>query len=189
MVEYLDKINNYLATINTDALQALESVSHTKTFAKGDYLLCAGDTCKHSFLIVQGIARKYYLHTGKEITTELYFEHDLAIAFESYILQTPGKEYIEALSNVTATVINFEAFKALKQQYPQLLELDLMITEYYGVWLERRLFDFHTLTATERYKALLKNEPHIIKTIPLTIIASYLGISLETLSRIRSRAI
>ena len=62
-----------------------------------------------------------------------------------------------------------------------------MMTEYYAMWLEQRLFDFHTLDAAARYQKLLQKQPHIIKNIPLTIVASYLGISLETLSRIRAR--
>jgi hypothetical protein len=55
------------------------------------------------------------------------------------------------------------------------------------MWLEDRLFQFHTMDATKRYQILLENHPHIIQNIPLTFIASYLGISLETLSRIRAK--
>jgi hypothetical protein len=62
-----------------------------------------------------------------------------------------------------------------------------MLTEYYAIWVENRLFEFHTKSATERYKDILHKSPHIIQNIPLTIIASYLGISLETLSRIRAK--
>jgi hypothetical protein len=62
-----------------------------------------------------------------------------------------------------------------------------MMTEYYALWLEERLFQFHTLDATERYKLLLEKQPHFVQQIPLTYLASYLGVSLETLSRIRAK--
>lgn len=62
-----------------------------------------------------------------------------------------------------------------------------MLAEYYAMWVEKRLFQFHTMTATERYLDILQRSPHSIQTVPLTIIASYLGISLETLSRIRAK--
>lgn len=187
MLEYLNSIDNYVALLDSDTLQALESVSQTKVYAKGDYLLREGETCKHSYLIEQGVARKYYINNGKEFTTELYFDNDLAVVFDSYVLQNPGKEYIEALSPVRVVATNFDAYKLLKQSHPKLAVLDLMMTEYYAMWLEQRLFDFHTLDAAARYQKLLQKQPHIIKNIPLTIVASYLGISLETLSRIRAR--
>jgi hypothetical protein len=61
-----------------------------------------------------------------------------------------------------------------------------MLTEYYAMWLEERLFRFHSLDATARYQLLLKEQPHFVQHIPLTYLASYLGVSLETLSRIRA---
>ena len=62
-----------------------------------------------------------------------------------------------------------------------------MLAEYYAMWVENRLFQFHTMTATKRYLEILTKSPHVVQTIPLTIIASYLGISLETLSRLRAK--
>lgn len=72
-------------------------------------------------------------------------------------------------------------------QHSQLVTLDLMLAEYYAMWLEKRLFEFHTITATQRYRQIPDRDPYIIQTLPLTIIASCLGISLETLSRIRAQ--
>jgi hypothetical protein len=80
-----------------------------------------------------------------------------------------------------------KAFQYLKVNHPQLIQLDLLMTEYYTMWLEKRLFEFHTLSAKEKYKLLLKEQPGFIRNIPLTYIASYLGISLETLSRVRTK--
>lgn len=72
MVTYLSKINSFLASLDKETLQALESVSHTKVYAKGDFLLREGETCKYSYLIENGIARKYYLNNGKEFTRMKY---------------------------------------------------------------------------------------------------------------------
>jgi hypothetical protein len=85
------------------------------------------------------------------------------------------------------SVTNYQAFQKIKKQHTSLLELDLMLTEYYAMWLEERLFQFHSLDATQRYQLLLSEQPHFIQQIPLTYLASYLGISLETLSRIRAK--
>lgn len=187
MISYLDKINNCIKALDNKTLTALQNISSNKKYKKGDLLLRQNEICGKSYLLIDGIARKYYLNDGKEITTELYFENDLAISFDSYTLQQPSREFIEALTDVTVSITHYHAFQDTKAKYPKLLSLDLMLAEYYGMWVENRLFQFHTMTATERYIEILHKSPHIVQTIPLTIIASYLGISLETLSRIRAK--
>lgn len=187
MTSYLDKINNYIKALDNETLAALKNISLQKKYKKGDLLLRQNEICGKSYLLISGIARKYYLNQGKEITTELYFENDLAVSFDSYTLQQPSREFIEALTDVTVSITHYLAFQEAKIKYPKLLALDLMLAEYYGMWVENRLFQFYTMTATERYLEILNKSPHIIQAIPLTIIASYLGISLETLSRIRAK--
>lgn len=187
MTSYIDKINNYINTLDNDTLTALQSISSERKYKKGDLLLRQNEICRKSYLLINGIARKYYLNDGKEITTELYFEKDLAVSFDSYTLQQPSREFIEALTDITVSITYHQAFQDAKAKYPKLLTLDLMLAEYYGMLVENRLFQFHTMTATERYLDMLRKSPHIVQSIPLTIIASYLGISLETLSRIRAK--
>lgn len=187
MKSYLDTINDYVNALDDATKESLQQISFIKTYKKGDFLLKQNEVCSKSFWVQSGIARKYYLNDGKEVTTELYFEHDLAVSFESYTLLNPSKEYIEALTDVTVSIIPHQAFQKAKEEHPKLAQLDLMFVEYYAMWVEQRLFQFHTMSASERYLEILKKQPHIVQTIPLTIVASYLGISLETLSRIRAK--
>jgi CRP-like cAMP-binding protein len=187
MNQHLVKIQHHLTSLDGPAREALEKATHLKMYRKNEYLLQAGEVCRSGFQIGSGVARKFYLSDGKEITTELFFADDIAVSLESYTLQQPSREYIQALEPTTASVTNYEAFQELKMQHKRLLELDLLMTEYYALWLEHRLFQFHTLDATKRYILLLKEQPHFVQQIPLTYLASYLGVSLETLSRIRSK--
>jgi CRP-like cAMP-binding protein len=187
MHAYLHKINDFIKKLSPDALSLLASISVEKEFKKGDYLLREGQVCKKSCSIENGIARKFYLNDGKEITTELYFENDIAVSFDSYCLQKTSNEFIQALTDINISQTDFIAFQEAKLSFPELATLDLMMTEYYAMWLENRLFQFHTMDATSRYNKLLNDHPHIIQHIPLTFIASYLGVSLETLSRIRAK--
>jgi CRP-like cAMP-binding protein len=187
MKSFLDKINDYIKALDNETQCALQTISSTKQYNKGELLLRQDEVCTKSYLLQNGIARKYYLNGAKEITTELYFENDIAVSFDSYSLQQPSREFIEALTDVTVSITYYQAFQDAKAKYTKLLTLDLMFAEYYGIWVENRLFQFHTLSATERYLEILNKSPHIIQSIPLTIIASYLGISLETLSRIRAK--
>lgn len=187
MTSHLDKINAFIDSLDPTTLTALQNITVTKTFKKGHFLLSMDEICKKSYVLESGIARKYDLHDGKEITTELFFKDDIAISLHSYVQQTPSREFIQAITDVSVTVTDYKAFQMVKTQYPRLMELDLLMTEYYAIWLEDRLFQFHTLDATARYLQLLQKQPHIVQYVPLTYIASYLGISLETLSRIRAK--
>lgn len=188
MKSYLDKINKFIAELDVKTQSALSEVTIHKTFQKGEYLLRQDEICRHSFFIEKGIARKFYLTVdGREITTELLFADDLAVSFQSYTLQSPSREFIQALTETSARVTDYQAFQHLKTVFPALLELDLMMTEYYAMWLEERLLQFHTLNATARYRQLTEEHPHFVQQVQLTHIASYLGVSLETLSRIRAK--
>jgi CRP-like cAMP-binding protein len=188
MISYLKKINDFIENLDTETQIALEKITVRKRFAKGEFLLRQDEICQQSFFIVKGITRKFYLtEDGKEITTELCFADDLAVSFQSYTLQKPSLEFIQALEETEASATDYTAFQQIKTAFPKLLELDLMMTEYYAMWLEDRLHRFHTLDATERYRQLVREHPHFVRHVQLTHIASYLGISLETLSRIRAK--
>ena len=188
MKSHLAQIFDFIARLDNDSQDALDDVTTRRKFGKGEYLLRPNEICRNSFFIEKGIARKFYsTEDGREITAEFYFPNDLALSFRSYTLQTPSFEIIEALEETEATVTDYKAFQNLKTSFPKLLELDLMITEYYAIWLEERLREFHTLDATERYRKIIAEHPHFVQNVKLTFIASYLGVSLETLSRIRAK--
>ncbi len=187
MLSHLENIDNFINQLDSKTLKMLESISVTKTYKKGDYLLQQDQICKNSYFIEKGIARKFYLNDGKEITTELYFDDDMAVSFDSYCLQKPSREYIQAITDIRVSQTDYAAFQNAKKDFPKLIELDLMMNEYNVMWLEERLFEFHTMDATSRYLKIINEHSHIIQNIPLTYIASYLSISLETLSRIRAK--
>lgn len=187
MENYAVRLTAKIESLTAQAREALEKVTIVRHFERGEHMLSPGEVCRGSYWIQRGIARKYYVNDGREVTTEFFFDDDLAISLQSYALQTAGTEYIQALTPLVVQFTPYPAFQKLKIRHPELLELDLMMTEYYAMWLEERLFQFHTMDATERYAWLLNREPHVVQQIALTHIASYLGVSLETLSRIRAR--
>jgi hypothetical protein len=187
MQDYIDKINRHVAKFDKRTWVSLRKISQAKTFSKGDYLLKADSICSKSYWVKSGIIRKFYVHQDREITTEFYFKGNLATSFDSYTLQKPSREYIQVLSPVVANVTNYADFQHLKSKNPLVQELDFLLTEYYALWLEEKVFELYTQNATQRYETLLKKAPYVIQQVPLTQIASYLNVSLETLSRIRAK--
>jgi CRP-like cAMP-binding protein len=187
MNNYISKIDDFVAKLDPKIQKELLSLATLKTYEKGSYLLMAGEVCKKNFLIEEGIVRKFYLNDGKDITTEFFFKDDIAISFKSYITQEPSKENIIALEKTIVSVTNHEDVQKIQEKYPILWQLELLMMHQYIIWFDQQLIDFHTLDATQRYNQLISKAPHIVQNVPLTNISSYLGISLETLSRIRAK--
>lgn len=187
MNPYIKRIKDLSNSLDHAVLLELEEVFVDKKFSKGSYLLRPGQICTSHLLIKEGIARKFYSHKEKEITTEIYFHDDVAVSLDSYIMQKPGDVYVEALTELEVTIIDYRRFFKVKNKYPEVMMMDKMFIEYYAVWFEQRLREFQTLDASERYLRLVEREPKIVQYLPVTIVASYLNVSLETLSRIRSR--
>ncbi|WP_422004191.1 Crp/Fnr family transcriptional regulator [Roseivirga pacifica] len=187
MINHFSKINEVVATFDREVKNHLNSIEHVKRFSKGELLLAEGKVCRKSFHISKGIARKFFRNDAKEVTTDFFFQDDIAIAFNSYTFQTPSRETIQCLTDVEARVTHREDWDAAKAKFPQLLELDILLTEIHAGLLDEELYDLRVLSATERYQKLLTESPEVLQSVKLTHIASYLNISLETLSRIRAR--
>lgn len=186
MNKYISKIDKYINQLSEQAQSDLFSLTKQKVYEKGVFLLKEGQVCKKSFALESGIVRKFYVNEGKEITTEFYFKDDIALSFKSYISQMPSTEYLQVLERTVVMVTDYDDVQKLQKTYPELIELELMFMQQYVIWLDERLFHFHTLDAKQKYELLVNKTPHIIQNIPLNYIASYLGVSPETISRIRT---
>ncbi|MDE5490960.1 Crp/Fnr family transcriptional regulator [Elizabethkingia meningoseptica] len=187
MTEYFERVKAHLESFDEETQKLLAELKTIRHLKKGDLLLKQNEICRKSHIMVSGVARKFFILDHKEVTTEFLFENDIAASFKSYVYQQPSTEIIECITDITVEVIDHIAFEKAKRQNIKLMEYSILITELYATWLEDRIFDFHTRSATERYLNLLKKSPEYFNHIKLTHIASYLGISLETLSRIRAK--
>jgi len=135
----------------------------------------------------KGAIRGYFLQDGKEVTYWFAFENDFFTSFHSFITRSAAVENIQFLEGSIVWRISKEQLESLLERFPELEKLLRIIYEQYYIRLEERFVNAQFSTATERYKGLLLQSPHIAARIPLGYIASYLGISQETLSRIRAR--
>ncbi|MEQ9307106.1 MAG: hypothetical protein RJQ14_24545 [Marinoscillum sp.] len=187
MNPYIKRIKDLSTHLDPRIHAEMEGGFVEKKFARGSYLLRPGQICTSHFLIKEGVARKFYKHNDKEITTEIYFHDDVAISLDSYIMRKPAEVYIEALTDLEVSIIDYTRFDLVKRKYAEVMMLDKMFIEYYAVWFEQRLKEFQILDASQRYLNLLEKESRVVQMLPVTIIASYLNVSLETLSRIRSK--
>jgi len=173
--------------LNDNAKKAIEDCFEQQVFSKNDHLLTQGQICRHLYFLEKGAARGYYLLEGKEITYWFTFENDFVTSFHSFITQQAAVENIQFLEGSIVWCISKEKLTKLFNEHHEIERLVRIAYEKYYIRLEERFVSSQFKTASERYENLLDQSPHILERVPLGHIASYLGISQETLSRIRSR--
>lgn len=169
--------------LNTDMKDYIQVV----TLRRNDFLVEEGDFCKCYYFVSEGILRNYYIKNGVEITTNFDLPDDIATNYTSIVLEQRSISYIQAITNATVYKMKVSDFEILKKQNPLIQEIKDALVSSYVLLLEERLYSLQFCTASERYDFLIQKYPYYIQNIPLTHIASYLGISLETLSRIRAK--
>lgn len=186
MEQLLNHIKEY-APLSEEATDTLHNCFEQVVLSKNEYLLTEGKICRHLYFLQQGALRGFYHLDGKEITHWFGFEKDFVTSFHSFITQEPAVENIQLLEGSILWSISKETLTGLFNQYHEIERLVRIAYEKYYIRLEERYVNAQFKTASERYETLLLQTPHIIERVPLGHIASYLGISQETLSRIRSR--
>ena len=186
MDQLLNHLKNYY-TLSEEAQIALHDCFEQVVLSKNEYLLTEGKISRHLYFLEQGALRGYYTLDGKEITHWFGFEDDFVTSFHSFITQEPAVENIQLLEGSVLWAISKETLTGLFNQFHEIERLVRIAYEKYYIRLEERFVNAQFKTATERYENLLNQTPHILERVPLGFIASYLGISQETLSRIRSR--
>jgi CRP-like cAMP-binding protein len=166
-------------------MSLLKSLLVPKKFRKGQYLLVEGEVCKLGGFIVKGAMRQYSIdEKGDEHIIQLLLENWWVGDRESFTTLTPSLYYIDAWEETDVLLIppnNFDAIRSI----PAVAEMHENIMGQHVAALQTRVRDTNSLTAEKRYENLLKTHPEFIQRFPQRIIASYLGIAQETLSRLR----
>lgn len=155
-------------------------------YKKGEILLKAGEQAIDCYFVMEGLIRTYYLEDGVEKTTEFYTELE-TINPVSYIKKEPSEYYIEALEDSIVALGNEERNKQLLMDVPRLGEMLLKMNGDLIVENQIELDDFKKMSPEERYKKLLKTRSDLIQRVPQYHLASYLGITPVSLSRMRKR--
>ena len=174
-------------SLGSAAMEDLNNRFEEKVLTKSEYLVTEGKTCRHLYFLQQGALRGFYNLEGKEITHWFAFENDFVTSFHSFITQQPSVENIQALEGSILWAISKDSLDELMSRHHEIEKVVRIAYENYYIRLEERFVNAHFATAAERYQNLLQRSPHFIERVPLGLIASYLGISSETLSRIRSQ--
>ena len=167
--------------------QEIDRISKTKKAEKGQFLLRSGDRCNDLYFVERGLLRGFYFDDEREITNWLAIDGEFATSFYSFVARTQCFESIEVLEASDLLQITYDDLQKLYKDYPETERIGRILTENYYVKLDGRILGLQFKTAKERYQQLLVNNPVLLQRAPLGYIASYLGITQETLSRIRAQ--
>lgn len=172
--------------LTEEDLNKIESAHNRLRFGKGHVLLQEGQTANEYYILESGLIRAYVLdYEGNEITTEFFTEGEIVIVPTSLFQRIPSSETLVTVTDAILWKINFDEFQKLYHSIPGFSEWGRSWFSTQLFSMKQRSLDMITETATHRYLKLMKEKPQIIRYVPLKQIASYLGITSSSLSRIR----
>lgn len=142
----------------------------------------------HLYLIEKGAIREFFINQkGNDISTWFGFEGDIAVCLASFLSNEKGYTGLQALEDCTLFSLKNHDLFEMYDLFPDMERLGRVIVEQYFIKSEKYTHGFHHLTASERYEQLILSQPDVASRISISHIASFLGISVETLSRIRAK--
>lgn len=189
MKEQLRQVMSAIIPVKDDEWAAFEPHIRFKTLRKREYLHRSGQYCHEIAFVLKGALRQYYLLPEGERTTFFYFEGDFACDYKSFLTQQASDLTIEALEDCELLYFQRDVLMRLYQLYPTYATFGRLIAEEVYMCAIDRLNTFLLNSPEERYRHFLKTEEstRILERIPQHYVASYLGITPVSLSRIRAR--
>ena len=174
------------STMTHDELDILEGILEPVKYGKGEMILSEGEVCRGISYIEKGFVRQFYHKNGKEVTEHLGVDHTIFMCIESLFKEEPTRLQVEALEATLVYILPKSKLEAaairnvnIQMLYRKILEESLIQSQVHA-----DLMRFET--APNKYKRLCELSPQVVLRAPLTYIASYLQMTPETLSRIRS---
>ena len=186
MEKFLAAVSKF-TTLSPDSKLALAAVLKRQEFPKGKVLVKPDTICKHLYFVENGLTRTYYFKDGKDITDWLSPENTFAVSIISFITRKPDRRAIELLEPSVLRSLHVDDLETLCAKHHDIERMTRLIVSFGLVELQQKFDDLHFETALQRYQTLMTTYPTFIQRVPLGMIASYLGITQETLSRIRSQ--
>jgi CRP/FNR family transcriptional regulator, anaerobic regulatory protein len=185
----LDKIIDLLHTVETSAADDFFNAVRHVEFAKGDFFVREGTVCRNLLLLEKGSARQFINKNGVEPIICFSFPGEFIVSYKSFEFNKPANVNIQFVTDASGYSMSWANLTNLKLTYPSLGTIEKLALECRTYWLEERMCNIMFTPSRERYHYLLCYRPMLFQHFSLTNIASYLGISPETLSRIRSKTL
>mgnify|MGYP006156509711 FL=1 len=192
MITFINFLSQFVSLPNNE-ISLLESVLTFKIYKVGDKILQEGRVCHSIMFILSGKARSYFInHEGQEFTWNFHFndadskfENYFLVDYHSFLRQTPSHLTIEALEDIEAITLSYTNIQKIVSKSINLEKVASIMSSTAYQNVHKRAFILLTSNAKERYLQLLKDEPYLLNKFQHYLIASYLGVAPQSLSRLR----
>lgn len=188
MIKVLEQYLTKNTSLSNDEIAQVCNKIAIKKLRKGEYLLEKGEISNHNSFVAKGCLRLYNIsENGTEHILRFATENWWISDYESYNLGTPSRHYIDALENSVVLMLKKQDFDKLLNTIPNFKKfIDKLDARSFSAG-QKRILSTISETAEKRYEKFITTYPGFFNRVPLWMIASYLGLTRETLSRIRSR--
>ncbi len=180
-------LHNFFEQYGKLSEQGIEDLTHRfrlKPIKKGELLLLQGQVCRHIFFVSKGCLRLYYIADGIETTVWFSFENNSAIELSSFLSEDPSDYFIEAIEDSEILSLSKSELTKLYEKHPEIEGIIRVFWEDVILNLLKRFTALQKDTAEKRYLNLM-NHPQYLQRIPQKYLASYIGVTPTSLSRIR----
>ncbi len=183
----LTAVLNYFYPISEGAEHFLKRHVYACSFSRGQLLLRAGEVCNHVYFIKKGAVRGFIREAGKDITTWITAENELVTSISGLDKQEPVLENIQAIEDCEMLALTNADLQQLYVRFPEFNIVVRKLLQQYYLDAEGRAFIARLNSAESKYCYFMEHHSQLVNRIPLKYVASFLGITLETLSRVRKR--
>jgi CRP-like cAMP-binding protein len=181
------KICNQLSPLTTEASEDLANCLHDKNFEKGDYILKNGSVCRNLFFIEQGLVKTFFNKEDKEFIMRFFPENSLFTVLDSFVTQNPSTYSILALEPTRVTYISQADLNELCKRHHCIETFFRKLTSLASINMMKRISEMLEENGTERYNHFVKEHNQLLQRISLGDVASYIGITQVSVSRIRAK--
>jgi CRP-like cAMP-binding protein len=178
---------NYFYPLSEGIKNYLRKHSYFCSFRKGKLLLKAGQICEHVYFIKKGAVRGFIKEGTKDITTWITAENEVVSSISALDAREPALENMQAIENCELLALTYADFQNLYIKFPEFNIVARKVLQKYYKDAEGRAFIVRLTNAENKYRLFITMYGHLANRIPLKYIASFLGITIETLSRVRKR--
>lgn len=182
-IKYINIFSQLSKEAEEDLLPRLKS----RSFKKGQVINKEGQICKNLFFIDKDLVKHYYHHKDRVFILRFFSENNFFTVLDSFVNQTPSQFITIALEDTETTTIDYSDFNAMCRTHHSFETFSRKLFTMAAVVNLKRLKEMFDADATELYNEFMNENHHLLQRISLGDIASYIGISQVTLSRIRAR--
>jgi CRP-like cAMP-binding protein len=178
---------NLVPHLSSTDLEALDACLSVRQVPKGEFIVKAGQVCQYVSFLNKGLARLYYTFEGKDISIGFVIPGQYTSEYESFLTRRPAAQSIDALTDVEVIDLSYNDMQLLYRNFPVFQEFGRKIAEMLFIYLNQRNTALLALTPEDRYRLMIADQPALLQQVPQYMLASFMGVTPEHLSRIRRK--